>query len=131
MASHKRRGMILDSNVSYENSIILSFIQIQSVFSGVNKTIGLFRKFQPTLARKSLVKIYKLFIRPHLDCGDVIYDRASNESFHQSLESLQYSAAIAITRTTRGASSEKLLQDLDLETIKSTRWLRKLCFFIN
>ena len=124
MATHKRRGMILDSKVSYEN-------RLQSVFSGVNKTIGLLRKFQPTLPRKSLVTIYKSFIRPHLDCGDVIYDRASKESFHQSLESLQYSAAIAITRTIRGASSEKLLQDLDLEIIKSTRWLRKLCFFIN
>ena len=110
--------------ISYEN-------HLQSVFSGVNKTIGLLRKFQPTLPRKSLVTIYKSFIRPHLDCGDVIYDRASKESFHQSLESLQYSTAIAITRTIRGASSEKLLQDLDLEIIKSTRWLRKLCFFIN
>ena len=110
--------------ISYEN-------HLQSVFSGVNKTIGLLRKFQPTLPRKSLVTIYKSFIRPHLDCGDVIYDRAPKESFHQSLESLQYSAAIAITRTIRGASSEKLLQDLDLEIIKSTRWLRKLCFFIN
>ena len=124
MATHKRRGMILDSKVSYEN-------RLQSVFSGVNKTIGLLRKLQPTLPIKSLVAIYKSFIRPHLDCGDVIYDRASNESFHQRLESLQYSAAIAITRTIRGASSEKLLQDLDLEIIKSTRWLRKLCFFIN
>ena len=124
MATHKRRGMILDSKVSYEN-------RLQSVFSGVNKTIGLLRKFQPTLPIKSLVTIYKSFIRPHLDCGDVIYDRASNESFHQRLESLQYSAAIAITRTIRGASSEKLLQDLDLEIIKSTCWLRKLCFFIN
>ena len=123
-ATHKHLGMILDSKLSYEN-------HLQSVFSRVNKTIGLLRKFQPTLPRKSLVTIYKSFIRPHLDCGDVIYDRASKESFHQSLESLQYSTAIAITRTIRGASSEKLLQDLDLEIIKSTCWLRKLCFFIN
>ena len=40
--------------------------------------------------------IYKSFAKPLLDYGDVVYDRASNESFHQSLESLQYSAAIAI-----------------------------------
>ena len=73
--------------------------------------------------------IYKSFIRPHLDYGDVVYDRASNESFHQSLESLQYNAAIAITGAIRGTSSEKLFQELGLETLKSRRWLRKLCLF--
>ena len=122
MATHKRRGMILDSKVSYEN-------RLQSVFSGVNKTIGLLRKFQPTLPIKSLVTIYKSFIRPHLDCGDVIYDRASKESFHQSLESLQYCTAIAITRTIRRASSEKLLQDLDLEIIINTLAEKIMLFY--
>ena len=82
--------MILDSKLSYEN-------HLQSALSKVNKTIGLLRKFQPSFPRKSLVTIYKSFIRPHLDYRDVVYDRASNESFRQSLESLQYSAAIAIT----------------------------------
>ena len=75
------------------------------------------------------VTIYKSFIRPHLDYGDVVYDRASNESFHQSLESLQYNAAIAVTGTIRGTSSENLFQGLGLETLKSRRWLRKLCLF--
>ena len=113
-ATHKHLGMILDSKLSYEN-------HLQSVFSRVNKTIGLLRKFQPTLRRKSLVTIYKSFIRPHLDYGDVVYDRASKESFHQSLESLQYSAAIAITGAIRGTSSEKLFEELCLETLKSKR----------
>ena len=114
--------MILDSKVRYEN-------HLQSVFRRVNKTIILLRKFQSTLPRKSLVTIHKSFIRPYLDYGDVIYDRASNESFHKSLESLQYSAAIAITGAIRGTSSEKLFQELGLETLKSRSWLRKLCLF--
>ena len=115
--------MILDSErISYEN-------HLQSVFSRINKTIGLLRKFQPTLPRKSLVTIYKSFIRPHLGYGDVIYDRAYNESLHQTLESLQYSAAIAITRAIRGTSSEKLFQELGLETLNSRCWLRKFCIF--
>ena len=108
-ATHKHLGMILDSKLSYEN-------HLQSVFSTVNKTIGLLRKFQPTLPRKFLVTIYKSFIRPHFDYGDVIYDRAYNESLHQNFESLQYSAAIAITRAIRETSSEKLFQELGLET---------------
>ena len=67
--------------------------------------------------------IYKLFVRPHLDYEDVVYDRVSNELFHQSLESLQYNAAIAITGEIRGTSSEKFFQELGLETLKSRRWL--------
>ena len=63
--------MILNSKLSYEN-------HLQSVFSRVNKTIGLLRKFQPTVLRKS-VTIYKSFIRTDLNYGDVIYDQASDE----------------------------------------------------
>ena len=88
-ATHKHLGMILDSKLSYEN-------HLQSAFSRVNKTIGLLRKLQPTLPRKSLLTIDKSF------------DRVSNDSCHQKLESLQYSAAIAITGAIRGISSEKL-----------------------
>ena len=36
---------------------------------------------------------------------------------------------MAITRTIRGTSSEKLLQELGLETLKSRRWFRKLYSF--
>ena len=61
-------------------------------------------------------------VKPHLDYADVIYDRAFNESFHQRLESIQYNAAITITGTIRGTSSEKLFQELGLETLKPRRW---------
>ena len=50
--AHKHLGMILDSKLKYE-------YDVQSVFSRVNKTIGILRKLQPTLPRKSLVTIYK------------------------------------------------------------------------
>ena len=100
MAPQKHLGMILESKLSFEN-------HLQSVFSRVNKIIGLLRIFQPTLPRKSLVTTYKSFNRPHLDYGDVVYDRAFNKSFHQSRESLQYSVSIAIDAAIRGTSSEK------------------------
>ena len=94
----------------------------------MRKNYNLFHaKFQPTFPRKSLVTIYISFIRPHLDYDDVVYDRAFNESFHQSLDYLRYSAAIEITWAIRGTLSEKLFQELRLETLKSRCWLRKLC----
>ena len=50
--------------------------------------------------------IYKSFIRPHLDYGDVVHDWASNELFYQSHESIQYSAIIARTGSVRGTPPE-------------------------
>ena len=87
------------------------------------------QKFQGILPRTSLVAIYKLFTRIHHDSGDIIYDQIFNESFHQRIESIQYNQAIAITGAIRGTSSEKLYQELGLESLRSRRWLRKLCLF--
>ena len=42
------------------------------------------------LTRASLLTLYKLSIRPDLDYGDIIYDKAYNNSFHQNLEKLYY-----------------------------------------
>ena len=56
----------------------------------------------------------------------MVYDRVSIESFHQSLESFQYSNETAITEAIKGTSSEKLFQELSLKTLKSRHWLRKL-----
>ena len=40
----------------------------------------------PTLL---LITIYKTFIKPHIDYGDVAFGQASNNSFHQRLEPIQ------------------------------------------
>ena len=39
-----------------------------------------FRK-NNSIPQHSLVTIYKSFVRPHLDYGDIIYDQPNNESF--------------------------------------------------
>ena len=95
----------------------------------ISKTVGLLRKFQGILPRTSLITIYKLFARPHLDYGDIIYDQTFNESFHQRIESIKHNAAVAITGVIRGTSSEKLYQELGLESLRSRRYLRELCLF--
>ena len=38
-------------------------------------------------------------------------------------------AALAITGAVQGTSREKLYKELSLETLKSRRWLKKLCYF--
>lgn len=52
----------------------------------INKAIGLLPKLQNTLLLGlTLLTILKLFIRPHLDYDDIIYNQASNSSFQQKL----------------------------------------------
>ena len=89
----------------------------------------LLRKLQNTLPRPSLLTIFRSFIRPHLDYGDVINDQAYNASFQQKVESIQYNAAVAITRAIHETSKEKLFKELGLESLQHRRWCRKLCCF--
>ena len=60
------------------------------------------------MPRGPLLTLYKSFIRPHLDYGDIVYDQQYNNTFHQKLESTQYNAALAI----KGSFREKLYQEL-------------------
>ena len=50
-------------------------------------------------------------------------------TFCQKLESVQYSACLAITGTIRGTSKEKLYQEQRLESLQLTCWCRKLGMF--
>ena len=60
----------------------------------VNKTIGLLSKLHNILPRSALLIIYKDFVRPHLNYGNIIYDQAYNASFHQKLELMQYNTCL-------------------------------------
>ena len=70
--------------------------------------INLMRKLNLLLPRSSLLTVYKCFIRPHLDYGDVIYNQPNLSSLTNKIESVQYNAALAITGAIRGTSKEKL-----------------------
>ena len=70
---------------------------LESVFLKIKKTcikekiakamrgIGIIKKLSKVLPRKSLITIYKSFVRPHLDYGDLIYDQPNNESLCQQI----------------------------------------------
>ena len=101
-----------------------------AITSKVSKSIGLLQKLNNRLPRSSLITIYKSFLRPHLDYGDVIFDKAYyNNSFQQRLESLQYKASLAITGAIKGSSTLRLYQKLGSESLQNRRWFRKLSVF--
>ena len=92
--------------------------------------ITVIKKLRHSLPRKSLLTIYKTFLRPLVDYGDIIYDQPQNESFCEKIESVQYRAALAITGAIQGTSRDKLYHELGLESLKSRRWYKRLsCMF--
>ena len=94
--SQKHLGVILDFKLTFEE-------HLNNVLAKVNKAVGLLRKFRNILPRTTLITIYKTFIPPDKDSGDVLYDQASNNSFIEKLESIQYNACLALTGAIRGA----------------------------
>ena len=82
------------------------------------------------MPRKSLVPIYRAFLRPLIDYRDIIYDQPQNESFCEKLESVNYKAALAIGSAIQGISRDKMYQGLGLGSLKSRRWYKRLsCMF--
>ena len=68
--------VILDAKLTFKE-------HLKNVFNKTNKTMGLLRKLSNLLPKQALVTIYKAFIRPHLDYGDVLHDQAFNNSLHE------------------------------------------------
>ena len=121
-SSQKHLGLVLDEKLNFES-------HLKEKCAKFNKGIGAIKKLQNTLPRQSLLSIYKLFIRPHLDYGDIIYDQPNNKSFCQKLEFYQYNAALVITGAIRGTSQTKIYNELGVESLRFRRYFRRLCTF--
>ena len=118
----KHLGLTLDIKLNFSE-------HIRSITKKISKTMGILRIFQQILSRSTLLIIYKTFIRSRFDYTDIIYNQAYNSAFHDKLESIQYNVCLAITGPITGTSTEKIYQELGLESLKSRRWFRKLCHF--
>ena len=92
-------------------------------------------KFLPKyLPRNTLSYLHKIYVRPHLDYGDIIYhvpegDDGSKSYLMVKFQSVQYSAALAVTGAWRGTCRERLYNDLGWESLSSRRWSRLLILF--
>ena len=94
------------------------------------KMIGVIKRLSVNLPQDVLLRIYKSFIRPYLDYGDIIYDKPHNESFKNKIENIRYKACIAITGAIQGTSQEHLYHELGLESLGYQRWCANLHFYI-
>ena len=115
LIEHKHLGIILDSK-------LCSSSHIKAVISKTRRCIGLIKHLAKYLPRNTLNELYKVYVRPHLDYGDVIYHVPAKlcelsqsilvPNLMEKLESVQYSAALAVTGTWRCFSREKLYLEL-------------------
>ena len=67
-STQKHLGLLLDEKSNFSE-------HINEKLEKVTKSINLLLKLNVTLPCSSLLIIYKSFIRPHLDYGDIVYDQ--------------------------------------------------------
>ena len=108
--SQKHLGLILDSKLDFNEHIDIKI-------NKCNKIIGIMKRLSLILSRKSLLTIYKSFVRPNQDYVDIIYDKSFNESFKRRTEMVQYKAVLVITGAIKGTSRDRLYQELGLESL--------------
>ena len=91
---------------------------------------------------KSRDQIYKMYARPHLDNGDIIYhipvktretsnfDTTCTLNYQMAtLESTQYQAALAVSGAWKGTSRDKIYEELGWESLDHRRTFRRLIQF--
>ena len=88
--TQKHLGLYLDAKLNFSE-------HINEKIKKAVISISLIRKLNVTLLRSSLLTIYRPFIRPHLDYGNMIYDQPNNNRLSEKIQSIQYNAALAIT----------------------------------
>ena len=113
-AEHKHLSMILDSMLGFQRHVREAIIKAR-------KGIGINHFLSKYVSRNVLDQIYKLYVRPHLDYGDIVYHRYDLE-FAKRLESIQYSATLVVSGTWRRTNTDKLYEELSWEILYYRRW---------
>ena len=122
--SHQKHlRVVLDSDLNFDT-------HINQKVKKCNKMIDLIRILSVNLPRNTVLTIRKSFIRLHLDYGDILYGKPSNNNFQHKMEKVQYRACLAITGGIQGTSREWLYYELGLHSLLKGRWRNKLVFFL-
>ena len=119
--------MILDEKLNFKSHIREAIIKPR-------RGIGMIKFLSRYVSREVLNQIYKLFIGPHLDCGDIIYHKNDPQmtfDVAKRLEQTQYCAALFGTGAWRGTNRQRLYDELGCESLFNRRWFRRLCHFFN
>ena len=67
-AEHKHLGMILDTKLYFQS-------HVKEAICKARRGIGVLRYLSKYVSRDILDQLHKLYVRPHLDYGDIIYHK--------------------------------------------------------
>ena len=101
---------------------------IEDKIKKANKGISLLKFLSRYTNRAVLDQLYKMYVRPHLDYGDVIYHEQHVNSM-ALLESVQYQAALVVSGCWQGTNMIKVYKELGWESLKDRRHYRRLVHY--
>ena len=130
----KHLGLILDSKINFKK-------HIDDKLGKANKGIGVMKQMKKWVDMRALETVYKLYIRPHLEYGDLVFNSheiGKSEIFNTfqdsdiisfEIESIQYQAARIITGAWDKSNKGELYKLLGWESMQDRRTMRKLVLF--
>ena len=117
----KHLGLYLDEKLSFSK-------HIKEKISKAMNGVALLKYLSKYVSKDILNMSYKMYVRPHLDYGDVIFHN-SRSYLMDLLEQVQYKAALIVSGCWQGTSREKLYNELGWESLADRRWFRRLTYF--
>ena len=95
-------GLLLEQLLNFNEHIQIKMCKLYNM-------IGVIKRLFVNLLSDALLRIYKLFIRPHLNYSEIVYDKPNNNSFIKKTKNIQYETCIGITGAIQGTSREPVL----------------------
>ena len=119
--STKHLGVTLDERLSFSE-------HIKEAIEKAKKGVALMKFLSSKVSSSVLELTYKMYVRPHLDYGDVIYHDQHSKSM-ELLEKVQYQAGLLVSKCWKGTSKRKLYDELGWESLSQRRTGRRLALY--
>ena len=117
----KHLGVHLDTRLNFSKHIREAILK-------ASKGINLLKYLSKFVDRKVLDMCYKLYVRPHLDYGDIIYHNQRTDLMNL-IEQVQYKAGLIVSGCWQGTNRVRLYDELGWESMSDRRWFRRLTLF--
>ena len=120
--THKHLGMTFSKDLRFHN-------HINEITRKVNRTLSPLYAIARHLPRQTLDEIYKIYVRPHFDYCDTIYDGHITIQDATRLETLQNRAARLTTGTLFRTPTDKLRLELGWDKLTTRRKVHRLTLY--
>ena len=114
-------GVILDEKLSFRKHILEAIVKAK-------KGLSLMKFLAKYINREKLEITYKMYVRPYLEYGDIIFHNCSLDTI-ALIESIQYQAGLIVSGCWKGTSRIKLYEELGWESLSDRRSFHRLALY--